>query len=207
MSHHVTIYGALWTMSKENNVINLVNGTVSQNTLSDVLRISCVVEPIFRRYHQTMSLLRYDSVRSSYISLNRFSCRSDFSWGKNAKSNGARSSEYGACCILIFHSSFSLRESLESSVYLTVLYKCRLLNMNLNMSTDIIFADTLRMSFDGVTSLIFTNSYHDHCAISDISNINQPTKEHQTSTERRHELVIMSFDVCKSLTPICMFSA
>ena len=81
--------------------------------------------------------------------------------------------------------------------------------MNLNVSTAIIFADTqnsmaLRMSFDGVTSLIFPNSYHGHCAISDISNINQMTKEHQTSKERRNELVIhvMSFDVCKSLTLI-----
>ena len=125
MSHHVTIYGALWTTSKENNVINLMNGPVSQNTLPGVLRISCVVsEPIFRRYHQTMSLLRPDSVRSSYKSLNRFPCRSDFSWGKNVKSKGARSSEYGACCILIFHSSSSLRESLDSSVCLTVLYSC-----------------------------------------------------------------------------------
>ena len=84
--------------------------------------------------------------------------------------------------------------------------------MNLNVSTGIIFADTqnlmaLRMSFDGVASLFFPNSYHNHCAISDISNINQPTKEHQTSKERRHELVIMSFDVCKNLTLICMFSA
>ena len=84
--------------------------------------------------------------------------------------------------------------------------------MNLNLSMGIIFAYTqnlmaLRMSFDGVTSLIFPNSYHDHCAISDILNINQPTKEHQTSKERQHELVIMSFDVCKSLTPICMFFA
>ena len=80
--------------------------------------------------------------------------------------------------------------------------------MNLNVSTGIIFADTqnlmtLRMYFDGVTSL----SYRDLCAISDISNIKQPTKEHQTSKERRHELVMMSFDVCKSLTPICLFSA
>ena len=82
--------------------------------------------------------------------------------------------------------------------------------MNLIMSTDIIFADTqnlmaLQMSFDGVMSLIFPNSYHDDCAISDISNINRPTKEHQTSKERR--LVMMSFDVCKTLTPISMFSA
>ena len=79
--------------------------------------------------------------------------------------------------------------------------------MNLNVFMGIIFADkqnlmALRMSFDGVTSVIFPNSYHDHCAISDISNINQTTKEHQTSKERRLELVIMSFDVCKSLTPI-----
>ena len=80
--------------------------------------------------------------------------------------------------------------------------------MNLNVSTGIIFADTqnlmtLRMSFDDVTSLIFQIFYHDLCAISDISNIKQPTKEHQTSKERRDELVMMSFDVCKSLTPIC----
>ena len=88
--------------------------------------------------------------------------------------------------------------------------------MNLNVSTGIIFADTqnlmvrlmaLRMSYDGVTSLIFPISYHDLRAISDISNIKQPTKEHQTSKERRHELIMMSFDVCKSLTPICLFSA
>ena len=188
MSQHVTIYGALWKTSKENNVINLENGTVYQNTLPGVLRISCVVEPIFRRYLQTVSLLRSDSVRSSYISLNRFPCRSEFSWGKNAKSNGARSSEYRPCCILIFHSSFSLRESLESYVYLTVLYTCCPLNMNLNVFMGIIFADTqslmaLRMSFDGVTSVIFLNSFHDHCAISDISNINQTTKEQQTSKE------------------------
>ena len=80
------------------------------------------------------------------------------------------------------------------------------------MNMDIIFTDTqnlmaLRMSFDGVTSLIFPISYHDLCAISDISNIKQPTKEHHTKKERRHELVVMSFDVCKSLTPIHLFSA
>ena len=84
--------------------------------------------------------------------------------------------------------------------------------MNLNVSMGIIFADTqdlmaLRMSFDGGTSLIFPSSHHDLCAISDISNIKQLTKEHQTSKERRHELVMMSFDVCKCLTPICLFSA
>ena len=83
--------------------------------------------------------------------------------------------------------------------------------MNLYVFMGIIFADTqnlmaLRMSFDGVTSVIFPNSYHEHCVISDI-NINLTTKEHQTSKERRHELVIMLFDVFKSLTPICMFSA
>ena len=61
MSRHVTIYGALLATSKENNVINLVNDTVSQNILPGVVRISCVVEPTFRRYHQTMSLLRSDS--------------------------------------------------------------------------------------------------------------------------------------------------
>ena len=84
--------------------------------------------------------------------------------------------------------------------------------MNLNVSMGIIFADTqnlmaLRMSFDGGTSLIFPISYHDLCAISDISNIKQLTKEHQTSKKRRHELVMMSFDVCKCLMPICLFSA
>ena len=35
---------------KENNVTNLVNGTVYQNTLPGVLRSFRVVEPIFRRY-------------------------------------------------------------------------------------------------------------------------------------------------------------
>ena len=67
--------------------------------------------------------------------------------------------------------------------------------MNLNVSTGIIFADTqnlmaLRMSFDGVTSLIFSIDYQDLCAISNISNIKQPIKEHQTSKERRHEFLI-----------------
>ena len=71
------------------------------------------------------------------------------------------------------------------------------LNMNLNVPTDIIFAVmqnlmSLRMSFDGATSLILLLSYHDLCAISDISNIKQPTKEHLTSKEHRHELVMMS---------------
>ena len=84
--------------------------------------------------------------------------------------------------------------------------------MNINVSIGIRFADTqnlmaLRMSFDGVTSLIFPISYHDHCEISDISNIKKPTKEHQTSNERRNELVMMPFDVCKSVTPICLISA
>ena len=83
--------------------------------------------------------------------------------------------------------------------------------MNLDVSTGIIFADThnlmaLRMSFEGVTSLIFYYfPYHDLCEISDISNIKQLAKEYQTSKERRHELVVMSCDVCKSLTPICRF--
>ena len=65
--------------SKENNVINPVNGTVSQNALPGVVCISRVFEPIFRRYHQTMSLLRPDSVRSSSKSVNQFPCRFDFS--------------------------------------------------------------------------------------------------------------------------------
>ena len=59
----------------------------------------------------------------------------------------------------------------------------------------------------GVASLILSISYHDRCAISDISNIKQPTKEHQTSKTRRQELVMMSFDVYKSFTPIYLFSA
>ena len=79
--------------------------------------------------------------------------------------------------------------------------------MNLNVTTGIIFAlVALQKSFDGVTLPIFPISYHNFCAISDISNMKQPTKEHQTSKERRHEHVMMSFDVCKSLTPICLFS-
>ena len=74
--------------------------------------------------------------------------------------------------------------------------------MNLNVSMGIIIADTqslmtLLMSFDGITLIIFPISYHDHCAISDITNIKQPTKEHQTSKERLHERVMMSIDVCK----------
>ena len=84
--------------------------------------------------------------------------------------------------------------------------------MNLNVSMGIIFAGTqnliaLRMSFDGVTLLFFPISYHDLCAISDISNIKQPTKENQTSKEHRHDYVMVSFDVCKSLTSICLFSS
>ena len=49
--------------SKENSVIKPVSGTVSQNTLPSVVRISCVVETIFRRYHQTMSFLAHLSRR------------------------------------------------------------------------------------------------------------------------------------------------
>ena len=69
--------------------------------------------------------------------------------------------------------------------------------MNLNVSTGIIFADTqslmvLRMPFDGVTLLIFLISYQDRCAISDISNIKQPTEEHQTSKKRLREPVVIS---------------
>ena len=68
---------------------------------------------------------------------------------------------------------FLLEEYLVSSVYLTVLYTCCLLNMILDVSTGFIFADmqnlmALRMSFDGVTSIIFRISHHDRCAISDI---------------------------------------
>ena len=78
MSHHITIYGALWATSGENNVINTVNGTFSQNTHPGVVRINCVVEPIFRRYHQTMSILRSDNVRSSPPSMQiRFQLRKE----------------------------------------------------------------------------------------------------------------------------------
>ena len=72
MSHHVTIYEALWTTLKENNVVNLVNGTVSQKTLPGVVRIPSVVETIFGRYHQIRFSLRSDSVRCSYKSLHPF---------------------------------------------------------------------------------------------------------------------------------------
>ena len=98
MYHHVTNYGEVWATSKDNSIINPVNGTVSQNTLPGlpgVVRISCVVERIFRRYHKTMYFLRSDSLRSSSISLNHFPCRSIKNIsvvGKNEKSNGARSS-------------------------------------------------------------------------------------------------------------------
>ena len=124
---------------------------------------------------------------------------------------------YSTVSLLIFHSSFSCHEFLVPSVYLTVLCTCcSSVYMNLNVSTGIIFQDTqnlmaLRLSNDGVTSLIFPISYHDLCAFSDISNIKQTRKEHQASKERRHELIMISFDVCKSfdavLTPICLFSA
>ena len=216
MSHHVTIYGALWATSKENNVINPVNGTVSQNTLLGVIRISCVNEPIFRRYHQTMSLLRSDSVCSSSKSLNRFPCRSDFSWERTQSQMAQDPVNTGH--VVSYRSSSYLQLQFRfrriSCVICTI--NCAVhvfpLNMNLNVSTTIIFTDTqnlvaLRMSFDGVTSLILPISYHDLSAISDISNIKQSTKEHQTSKERQHELVMMSFDVCKSLTPIWLFSA
>ena len=53
----------------------------------------------------------------------------------------------------------------------------------------------------------FPISYHDLCAISDISNTKQPAKEHLTSKELQHERVMMLFDICKCLTPICLFSA
>ena len=178
MYYHVTNYGAVWATSKENNVIDPVNGTVFHNTLPGVIRFSCVVEPIFCRYHQTMYFERSYSVPSSSKSLNCFPCRSDISWGKNAKSNCERSSEYGHVVFYRISSYLPLQVLLEeylmSSVYLTVLlYMCCLFNMNLDVSTSVIFADmqnlmALRMSFDGVTSLIFRISYHDRCAISDI---------------------------------------
>ena len=84
--------------------------------------------------------------------------------------------------------------------------------MNLNVSRGIIFTDTqnlmaLRMAVDCVTSLNFPISYHDLCAISEMSNIKQQTQEHQISRGCRREFVMMSFDVCKSLMPICLFSA
>ena len=117
---------------------------------------------------------------------------------------------YPTVSLLIFHSSFSFHESLVSYVYLTVLYMCcsSLYELKcvhghqIRRHTEL---DSTSNVLDEVTSLIF--SIHDLCAISDISNIKQPTKEHHTSKERRHELVMMPFDVCKSLTPICRFSA
>ena len=132
MYHNVTYYGAFWATSKKNNVINLVKGTVSQNILPGVVRISFVVEPIFRRYmyHQTI-ILRSDFVHSSYKSLNRCPCRSVFSWGGGGgrggqNTYGARSIEYGACCILayLFYSGLFFHEPLVSSVFLTVLFTC-----------------------------------------------------------------------------------
>ena len=150
-------------------------------------------------------------------SLKRFPCRSDYSWGKDAKSNGARSSENGECCILpyLFLSSTPVSPSANILCHLYTLLCCTRvvhLNMNLTVSMGIILAHTqnlmaLRMSFDGGTSLIFPISYHDRCAISNISNIKQLTKEHQTSKERRHELVMMFFDVFECLAPIYLFSA
>ena len=148
-------------------------------------------------------------MRSSSKSLNPFQCRSDFSWGKMARDpvNTGHVVSYRIC----FHLPLQFllpRISCIDCIPRTMLYTC----MNLNVSTGIIFADTqnlmaLWMSFDGVTSLIFPISYHNLCAISDFSNIKQSTKEHQTLKVRRHELVMMSFDIRKSLTPICMFSA
>ena len=124
MSHHVTIYGALWATSKENNVINPVNGTVSQNNLPGVVRISCVVEPIFRRLSPNHVYLRSDSVRSSSRSQTAFHA-DPISVGERMQSQiRIRCREYGAISRLIFHSSFCLRNSLLSSVYLTVLYTC-----------------------------------------------------------------------------------
>ena len=148
MYHHATNYGAVWFERRQINPA--VNVTVSQNTLPCVVRISCVVEPIFHRYHQTMLFF----LRSDSLCCSSKLCKSDFSWGKKAKSNGARSSEYVACCVLpyllIFHSSFSFRESLVSYVYLFFFFfnNCAvhvlflLKYEHLNVCTGIIFADT-----------------------------------------------------------------
>ena len=114
--------------------------------------------------------------------------------------------------LLIFHSSFSFRESLVLFVYLTVLYTCCpflyelkcVHGHHIRRHTELYdISDVFRWR----NVAHFSNSYHDHCAISDILNIKQQTKGHQTSKERRHELVMMSSDVCKSLTPTCLFSA
>ena len=118
--------------------------------------------------------LRSYSVHSSSKLLNCFPCRS----GERTQSQMAQDPVNTGHVVSYRISSylplqFLLEEYLVSSVYLTVLYTCCLLNMSFDVSTGIIFADmqnlmALRMSFDGVTSIIFRISYHDRCAISDI---------------------------------------
>ena len=120
---------------------------------------------------------------------------------------------YPTVSLLIFHSCNSFHEYLVSYVYLTVLYTCcsslcELKCVHEHHIRRHIELDGTSDALDGVTPLIFFSiSYHGLCATSYISNIKQPTKEHHTSKERRHELVMMPFDVCKSLMPICQFSA
>ena len=111
----------------------------------------------------------------------------NFSLGKSQmKQDPVTVTEYGACCILqyLFFSSTQVSPSANLWCHLYTELCCTRdvpLYMILNVSMSIIFADTqnfmaLRMSFDGVTLLIFPISYQDLCAISDISNIKQPKR-------------------------------
>ena len=99
--------------------------------------------------------------------------------------------------VLLFSTPVSPYANLESSVYLTVLYTCLPL-IKYDLKT--VHGHHIRRhtELDGTSDVFrwrnvanFSKFLRDHCAISDISNINQQTKEHQTSQERRHELVIM----------------
>ena len=140
-------------------------------------------------------LFRSDSMRSSSKSLNHFPCRSDFSWVRTQSQMVQYPVNTGTLYPIVFHlifqSSFSIRESLVSSVYLIILYTCcsSLYELkcvhghHIRRQTNLM---ALRMSFDGVTTLIFPISYHYLFVIFDISNIKQPTKDHQTSKENRH---------------------
>ena len=92
--------------------MNSANGTVSQNTLPGVVRISCVVEPISV------------NITKPYLFLD-------------------------------------LILQITKPLSMQVRFKLR---------------KEPKLHSDGVMSLIFPISYHDRCAISDISNIKQPIK-------------------------------
>ena len=85
--------------------------------------------------------------------------------------------------------------------------------MNLGMSMGIIFPDTqnlvtLRMSFDGVTSLIFPISYHDLCAISDILNIKKKDIRASdfkgTSTRACYDVILRLQEFDANLPVFCL---